>query len=260
VIALLAGAGTIYLLDWYSERSRSVFPSLALLVVPFVIITPPYLCFLIGMLMILLVIYRWLPACVARLRKDVVAIFLVVVLLLLGSYSTMALPREAVHEREEYRDQEWESTLFGQCLSRNRAFWMREYAQGPFIADNEEIRDSMLAISGVNNAASYLEVADNKAIKEVLTVEFNMTLLLEGKDSIYDYESPGRYDPKNVEWQVLSGDLHVARMYRVNFIVLDHERSANGQYKRMEPFLFEERYRLFADRESDIYHYDHFEK
>jgi len=259
ITAIVAGFGVTALLNTFEKR-KSIFSTTILVMVlllstqyfQWYIEKTRYIPLIIGVLGAIFVMW-----CIIK-RADIQhggkkkALLLIGLMLISTSFVVAAISMVSLEYAEDYPV---EGKWTGESRAYTRALWVKTYAQGGFVVDGAGIRNTIQGISGLESATTYLEVADNEALKMILKPEFNASLMWENRQNAFEYEVPSRYDPKRTEYKVLCGDHHIAEMYEVNFIILPHGKTENYEYKKMVPFLEENRYILFEDMTISIYHY-----
>jgi len=266
IMAILSALGlkNVYELTLKGHRNISISMVVTILLIgtqffEHYVATERYASLLIGLVGVIFVTKSLIRTFKVRVRKRVVGVLLIGICLVSISNVLSSVLEVNMDHATHYPES---GRLVNETATYNRGAWVAEYAQGGFIASPSSVKNELVSTSRKRNADSYLSVADNEALQYALETEFNSSKIWQASHHIvhtFEYETPSRYDPKEVQWQIMWGDEHIARMYKVNFIILPQQRIVTkySEYEQMIPFLEDERYILYCDTVL-VYHYDYF--
>ena len=84
-----------------------------------------------------------------------------------------AVPVNAI---EEYHDPyPQDGRMVDEARMHGRSYWLKQYAQGSFIANTEGVRNTLSVISEVQYSADYIDISNNLLLLDLLEPKFNIS-------------------------------------------------------------------------------------
>ena len=174
-----------------------------------------------------------------------------------------SIPMKAIVEYHDPYPQTG-SRLVMESQMHGRSYWLRENAQGKFIANTGSLRSTIASISGVEYVADYLDIYNNELLISLMEPEFNLTLIWTSGQKVFDTDFSSRYNPKRVESEIFKGDYNLVNSHQINFFVVDEtnndtcpEEDSCYREDEMIKLLENSRYVVFRDLMVSTYHYSY---